>query len=59
MYGWGDNKHFQITAMTDEKYIPFPKNLEVPIPCSSDSINIVSSNGTTFLLSTKPMEIDY
>lgn len=53
-YGWGENSNNQITGISSETEIETPKILKIPIYLN-ESIEIVSGNGATYLLSGKPL----
>ena len=53
-YGWGENDFNQITGINGENFIPQPKSLNIPIYLI-DNVSLISGNGTTFLLSSKPL----
>lgn len=57
-FGWGENDFGQITGQQNESFIYSPQSLKIPIYLL-DSVNIVSGNGTTFLLGSKPLETEY
>ena len=57
-YGWGENEFNQVTGVKGEKLLAQPKQISIPINFN-ESVSVVSGNGTTFLLSSKPLETEY
>ena len=44
--------------MQTDNFIPIPQALKVPVQ-SSENITLISGNGTTFLLSSKPLDTEF
>lgn len=58
IWGWGDNSHCQITGGKTANFLTTPNQLKVPIT-ASENLRIIPGTTTTYLLSGRPLDIDY
>lgn len=58
IWGWGDNANCQITGGKGPEMLSLPASVRVPVYVG-DHVKIVPGSTTTYLLSSKPLDIDY